>query len=431
MATYLLCSSPIYGHVMPLLEVGRHLAGQGHNVRILTGARFEEKARAAGLQFTPLPAECDFDDRDIDASFPGRAGKKGVARLRYDMTEVFIKAMPYQYRALKEQLAREPTDSVLVEFAFAGAALLIIEGAPRPPVLAAGVIPLSLSSRDTAPFGLGLPPMPGLRGTLRNLALNTLTRSVVFRPNQLAANKRSLSTIGKPLPVFFLDWSRIADKFLQFTCPGFEYPRTDLPDHVSFTGPVISPAEDNFNPPPWWQDLQGERPVVHVTQGTIDNRDLTRLILPTLKALANMDVLAVATTGGGRLEAAPGEVPANARVADFIPYGELLPHVDVVVTNGGYGGVQQVLAQGLPLIVAGETEDKRDVAARVAWSGAGINLRTGTPTPEALATAVKTVLDDPSYRMAAQRLAREFAQYSALPAIERELETATARRAWW
>jgi UDP:flavonoid glycosyltransferase YjiC (YdhE family) len=118
-------------------------------------------------------------------------------------------------------------------------------------------------------------------------------------------------------------------------------------------------------------------------------------------------------------------------VADFIPYGELLPHVDVVVTNGGYGGVQQVLAQGLPLIVAGETEDKRDVAARVAWSGAGINLRTGTPTPEALATAVKTVLDDPSYRMAAQRLAREFAQYSALPAIERELETATARRAWW
>ena len=43
----------------------------------------------------------------------------------------------------------------------------------------------------------------------------------------------------------------------------------------------------------------------------------------------------------------------------------LLPRTDVLVTNGGYGGVQQALAHGVPLVVAGRTEDKVEVAARV------------------------------------------------------------------
>ena len=63
----------------------------------------------------------------------------------------------------------------------------------------------------------------------------------------------------------------------------------------------------------------------------------------------------------------------------------LLPHVDAMVTNGGYGGVQQALAHGVPLVVAGDSEDKPEVAARVQWSGAGINLHTGRPSPAMVA----------------------------------------------
>jgi hypothetical protein len=66
------------------------------------------------------------------------------------------------------------------------------------------------------------------------------------------------------------------------------------------------------------------------------------------------------------------------------------------------------LAQGLPMIVAGDREDKPEVAARVAWTGAGINLRTGTPTPRQIRKAVKDVVADPSHREAAGRLAEEF-----------------------
>ena len=100
-----------------------------------------------------------------------------------------------------------------------------------------------------------------------------------------------------------------------------------------------------------------------LTQGTIATAsDL--LITPALQALAGEDVLVVATTGTQPPESVKLEpLPANARVEQFIPYNHLLPHVDVMVTNGGYGGVQGALAHGIPIVAAGKTEDKMEVTA--------------------------------------------------------------------
>jgi hypothetical protein len=72
-----------------------------------------------------------------------------------------------------------------------------------------------------------------------------------------------------------------------------------------------------------------------------------------------------------------GALPANVRFAAFLDYSRLMPRVDVFVTNG-YGSLHAALAHGVPIVVAGDTEDKAENAARVPWSGAGINLRTGT-----------------------------------------------------
>jgi UDP:flavonoid glycosyltransferase YjiC (YdhE family) len=55
-------------------------------------------------------------------------------------------------------------------------------------------------------------------------------------------------------------------------------------------------------------------------------------------------------------------------------------------------------------VVAGNTEDKPDVAARVEHFGAGVNLRTGEPSAGEVRRAVRTVLNDDTYRQAARRL---------------------------
>jgi UDP:flavonoid glycosyltransferase YjiC (YdhE family) len=91
----------------------------------------------------------------------------------------------------------------------------------------------------------------------------------------------------------------------------------------------------------------------------------------------------------------------------MVPYPHLLPRTSVVITNGGYGGVLQALRHDIPLIVAGGDLDKPEVAARIGWLGAGIDLRTGTPRPGAIADAYRRVTTDPGYRAVAARLGAE------------------------
>jgi UDP:flavonoid glycosyltransferase YjiC (YdhE family) len=73
-------------------------------------------------------------------------------------------------------------------------------------------------------------------------------------------------------------------------------------------------------------------------------------------------------------------------------------------------------------VVAGTTEDKPEVAARVEWSGTGVNLRTGTPHAADVRAAVQT---DPTFRLRAETLSKEFNQYHPFDVIAEIVEAAT------
>lgn len=423
MSSFLITSTPVHGHVQPLLPIVRELVAAGHRVRFLTGQRYREAVRAAGATFLPLPAEADYDDRDFDGAFPGRVGLTGPAAIRYDMIHIFLAPMGAQAAAVDAALAAEPVDAVLSESMFAG--MLPLLSRPRdarPAVVNLGMLPLGIPSRDTAPFGLGIPPLPGPVGRLRNALLSVVAEKIVFAPVQREASRRMLELTGSKAGTFFLHWPRTADALIQFTVPEFEYPRSDLPATVHFVGPVSRSAPNAGQLPSWWEELDGSRPVVHVTQGTVANQDFEELVLPTVRGLADQDVLVVVSTGG-RDVSLLGELPANVRAAEYLPYDELLPATDIMVTNGGYGGVHFALAHGVPLVVAGMTEDTAEVTARVAWSGAGVNLRTNKPTADQVGAAVHTVLRDPAYRDASTRIgiaiARSPGAAGVLPVIER------------
>jgi UDP:flavonoid glycosyltransferase YjiC (YdhE family) len=173
---------------------------------------------------------------------------------------------------------------------------------------------------------------------------------------------------------------------------------------------VLPDLKGNFQTPAWWSDVENsQKPVVLVTQGTIATQ-ADELITPTIQALSNEDVLVVATVDSKVLNI---PIPANVRMEKFIPFDQLMPHVDVMVTNGGYGGVTLALAQGVPVICGGTTEDKPEVGNRVAYTGVGINLKTNRPTPEQIKAAVKTVLADNRYKMNAGSMKEHFAKQDA------------------
>jgi UDP:flavonoid glycosyltransferase YjiC (YdhE family) len=218
----------------------------------------------------------------------------------------------------------------------------------------------------------------------------------------------------------------LPDTYLQLTVPSFEFPRQNLPDTVRFVGTLpITPKQAPI--PSWAHELDGSRKVVLVSQGTVSNHDFGQLVIPTMAALANEpNLLVVVTTGGRPVEAITGAVPANARLASYLPFEWLLPRVDAFVTNGGYGSVNQALSYGIPLVTAGLSEDKADGNARVAWSGVGIDLKTQEPTSAALLEAVRAVLDTPHYRSRASWMAREFAKIDTKSEILRILRQVTS-----
>jgi MGT family glycosyltransferase len=425
MSNYLLCASPIQGHVAPIIAIARDLVTRGHHVTVLTGSRFRDAVEATGADHRVLGGIADYDDRVMQDHLPERDTYRGIGKLQYDVQTIFIKTVPDQCRAVEAAIADLAPDAILVDAAFAGIIpLLLDDPATRPAVLAAGVVPLSQSSTDVAPYGLGLAPNASALGRLRNRLLNVLIQKIVFRKTQQLANEK-MTELGRPeLPGFVLDLSRFFDRFLQLSATEFEYQRSDLSPNLRFVGTVLPPAPTAGPLPEWWSELDGDRPVVHVSQGTIDNKDFDRLVRPTLDALADRNVLVVVATGGRPVEEL-GELPANARPAEFLPYDLLLPKTDVFVTNAGFGGVQYALSHGVPLVTAGDTEDKPEVSMRAEWTGVGVNLKTGTPTADAVRRAVDRVLGDHGYRNRAQVLATRIREYDTFGAIELELEVAS------
>ena len=429
MSRILFTSMPMAGHLRPGLPIAQELIAAGHDVAWYSGAKYAPLITRTGARMFPMSPEVDFDDAVVDDQVEGGARKPGLATLRRAIRDLFIAPIPAWVAEIDEVIDEFAPDVVVAEQGFtAGAIAAQRRGLPS---VVFNVSPLGVSSVDAAPFGMGLLPSSSPLGRLRNRTLNWAIRNVIFAECQRAADQ-VLQRLGvPPLPGYFMDWGTvIADRYLVPTVPAFEYPRSDLPANVEYVGPFLPEGVDDWTPPSWWDDVLAARaagrPVVLVTQGTIAT-DPANLVLPAVAALGGSDALVVATTVGYDPDAvmAPDDRPANVRLTGFVPFGELLPLVDVMVTNGGYGGVQMGLANGVPLVVAGTTEDKMEVCARVTWSGVGVAMKTDTPSAEQVGAAVQAVLGDPRFRARAQEMAGAIAGYrGAARAAEAILEVA-------
>lgn len=431
MTRILITTNTLAGHVRPCLPVARELTAAGHDVVWYTGRKYGALVTATGARLEPCAEHLDFDDAALtEGRDPAKRAK--LADLRQGVQDVFIAPIPGQVADLQRIVDEFRPEVVLAEAAFmAGPVVATLRGIPA--VLVA-VSPLAIAGRDVAPFGTGLPPSSSPLGRLRNRTLNWAMSHVLFAPAQRAA-ERALTEVGMtPPPGYFMDWGiRVAQRYLAAGVPELDYPRTDLPAEVEHVGGLFARTPGGWIPPAWWPDVEAAhaegRPVVVVTQGTLaTNPDL--LLRPSVAALADSRALVVATTVGHDPDDVfpPAGRPANLRVAEFVPHSELLPLSDVFVTNGGFGGVQTALTHGVPLVVAGTTEDKLEVGARVAWAGAGVALRTDTPSAGEVASAVDRVLGNPAFRGRARALQESFGRHGG-PARVAEVVLEAARPA--
>jgi len=420
MARIIVAGPPIPGEMRPLLAIGRALTLRGHEITVLTGTALRDAVREAGLAFESLAGDADYDTSQLGRNpAAGRAGD-----IDHDWEHGFARPMPEEYRALQRLLAADPDRYLIANVLFLGAWPARLGAPGRRPKrwITVNVVGFAYPSVDTTYFG-PVPVFPGQDQRAANVAANA--RFVAsMRPNEEVLY-RLLTELGAtgPYPTLVEGTVQLPDATALLSVPGYEFHRSDMPGNVHFVGAVPvreteGRAAASWQPPSWWATLDGSRPVVVVTQGTLANFDFSQLVEPALTGLADLDVTVVAALGKDP-SALAIPVPANAHAEAYIPFSELLPRADLLITNGGANGIHQALAAGVPVIVAGATEEKPANAARVAHHRLGLDLRTGTPSAPALRLAVRRVLGDPSIRANVRKLAGVYASYDTFAEIER------------
>lgn len=415
---------PVAGHVGPVSALVAELVRRGHGVRVHTGARFHDRFAGLGASVVPWSAAQDFDADDLAATF-GEAKGSPTREVLALVRQGFLGTAPGQVRDLAAELRRQPADVLVADSMCLGPGMTSeLTGVPWATL---NVLPFNLTDSGP-PAAFRVRPMAGPVGRVRDQALwlaYRLLTSPFQRSYQRARRAAGLPADHRPYGAGFLsDWLVLATG-----CPGLEPPgrtTTAQVHHVGHLPPVGLAYPEAF---PAAESDGSSRPVVLVSQGTIDT-DLTELVEPALQGLADLDITVLATTGhrGRREVGLP--VPANARIVDVVDFPSVLPSTAAFVTNGGWGGVLAALSAGVPVVVApGRAADKPEIAARVAAAGVGVNLRRRRPRAADIAAAVGTVLADPGYGQRSRVLAVELAGLGGVGTAADLVETLARTRA--
>lgn len=417
-AKILIATFPGDGHFNPLTGIAAHLKAQGYDVRWYTSVTYQAKVERLGVPFYPMRKALDIAGDKIEKIFPGRENcKSTVSKLNFDITNVFILRGPEYYQDIQDIYNFFPFELMIADIAFTG--IPFVKALMKIPVAGVGVFPLTRSSKDLPPSGLGMTPSYSFFGKLKQNFLRFAAKHILFaKSNKVMKSVFAEYRIPCSGEFVFDEMQMKCDLLLQSGTPGFEYKRSDLEAKVKFVGPLL-PFVVKQNTTPWFDDrLNRYKKIVLATQGTVE-KDSTKLLVPTLEALKGTDYLVVVTTGGSDTEKLRKQYAApNVIIEDFIPFDDIMPYADVYVTNGGMGGVLLSIENKLPMVTAGVHEGKNEICARAGYFNLAVNLKTERPTPDQVRRAVDEVTGNEIYRTNITALSNEFSNYNPLELCE-------------
>lgn len=403
---------PADGHFNPLTGLAMHLKSIGYDVRWYAGDVYEEKIKKMGIPWYPFQKALNLNGDNVDELFPDREQHKSqVSRLNYDLINVFILRSTEYYDDIREIYQTFPFDLMIADVTFS--AIPFVKEKMNIPVIGIGIVPITQTSRDLGPAGLGLTPATSFLGRRKQDIMRFIADQFIFRKSNKVMRKIFREYDIDPGPSNVFDTlTRKATLMLQSGTPGFEFERSDLAANIRFIGPLL-PYEAARERKRWYHEkLERYDKVILVTQGTVE-KDPEKIIVPTLEAFRGAaGHLVIATTGGSGTAALQQKYAAdNIIIEDFIPFDDVMPYADVYVTNGGYGGVLLGIQHLLPLVTGGIHEGKLEINARVGYFKLGVNMKTEKPTPQQVKESVIEVLSNEIYKQQVKKLAAEFNRY--------------------
>lgn len=416
---------PADGHINPLTGVAAHLAERGHDVRWYAGPEYGRKLEALGMSYFPYRRATEVTAGNLNELFPERARLRGPQLLSFDLEKFFVANVDQHFRDIADIRSEFPFDVFFCDGAvYAEKLVADVLGVP---VLAIGLSTVMPDAQAPPPF-FGLRPARTIVGrtvhrVVRRMLVSTMKPGV-------ASYNQILATHGiAPIAVDGFPQEPVASARRVFLngSPGLEFPGYRPMANAEYVGALVPARRPGAVEMPLPAAVVGsDATVVAISQGTVDNTDPTKLIIPALQALKDGPYILVATTAGVQTAELRERFAApNVVIEDFVDYDRLFPHVKVFVTNGGFGSVLAAMRHGVPVVAAGKTEGKNDVDARVGYNRLGLDLRTERPKPARIRAAVARVLSDSTYRTNVTALRAELDALQPVARIEAALTEAT------
>lgn len=188
--------------------------------------------------------------------------------------------------------------------------------------------------------------------------------------------------------------------------PSYRNPAFPLPSTAYALRPLAGDPPAHGTAPAWITHLD-DAPTVYFTLGTVFNVESGDLFQRVLTGLGELPINLIVTVGRDLDPEGLGPQPANVRIERYIPQELVLPHCSLVVSHGGSGSVIGTLAHGLPMVLIPMGADQPLNTARCVELGVARTLDAMTASPATVRETVSTVLTDPSYRRAAERMRAE------------------------
>jgi UDP:flavonoid glycosyltransferase YjiC (YdhE family) len=372
------------GHVLPLVPLGRALVRAGHEVRLAGPRDRRAAAQRAGVPFHPLADAPEAEAWPVYESTLGLSHEEANVRV---IAEIFSRV--YTRAALpgmQEAVASWRPHLILREtYEFASVIAAERHGIPH------------------ARVGTGLAAMEEWALELAATASDDLDAEAIRSSPYITQTPLSLEHPALP----------------------------DQPDTFRFQSGTGAARRDGDGAATPLLDLgptsSGGGPLVYLSFGSVAGAlpFYPALYRAAIDALADLDARVLVTIGDAGDPADLGPLPAGVRVERWVPQEQVMPHAAAAIGHGGYGSTIAALTAGVPMVVVPLFADQPYNARRVADLGAGVALpafpsigaaiEEGPGALAALGDAVRQVLDDPSCRVVAERVAAETA---ALPSVE-------------
>jgi MGT family glycosyltransferase len=427
MPRFLVTCWPFVGHLYPQISVAHALRDRGHEVAFYSHESARPVVEGQGFTFFPFVQVDERRHQRVHALM-GRVPATqsmhrtlAVALRAY--RDMLADAIPEQMEDLQLIVGQWRPDVVVTDPAMWASILVLWEVSGVPVALLSQMIGSLIPGPDAPPWGPGLPPP-------RTLGTRLLARATQLGVDMVARNMRrhvdriraryGLGPMGCSVNAF----TGRLPLYLIPSVPELDYNRRDQPANVHYIGPCVW-TNPGAAPLDWLDELPVDRPWVHATEGTAQYQE-PFVLRAAARGLAGLHLEVILTTGQfARDPKALGldGLPANIHVERWVSHEDLLPRCAAVVTTGGAATVLASLKAGVPLVVVPTFWDKNDNAQRVVEAGVGLRLAPRHCTPERVRAAVMRLLEEPSFRENARRMARRIAEVPGPRLAARLLET--------